>query len=282
MKISKLSVSILFFTILSFTACATFQSHSQLSIKSFTSNLSGFSVNSHLIMGEKEAILVDAQFTRSQADRVVEMVRESGRKLQMIYITHGHPDHYLGLERILKAFPGTLVKAKMEVIETIRETAQGKIDYWKATYKDDLADTYTLPTELNGDDIYLEGHLIEVVDLGAGESAHNTALYIPSSKTLISGDSVYGNVHVWLFEERLEHVLLNLYELKKLDVLKVLPGHGESGSRNLILENIKYVQKFKDLTSNQNYVIAKEKMLEIYGTYKLPIILELSLKANIK
>ena len=52
-----------------------------------------FPVSSVLVTGEKEAILIDAQFGLGQADRVVEKIRESGRKLTTVYISHGDPDY---------------------------------------------------------------------------------------------------------------------------------------------------------------------------------------------
>jgi hypothetical protein len=40
---------------------------SSVSIKTYTAYDAVFAVNSHLILGKKEAILVDAQFMRSEA-----------------------------------------------------------------------------------------------------------------------------------------------------------------------------------------------------------------------
>lgn len=49
-----------------------------LTVKSYTSNPT-FAVNSYLVSGSKDAILVDGQFTRGDAEKVVAMVKESGR-----------------------------------------------------------------------------------------------------------------------------------------------------------------------------------------------------------
>ena len=51
-----------------------------------------FPVTSVLVSGEKEAILVDAQFGKTQAAQVVEKIRASGKQLTTIYISHGDPD----------------------------------------------------------------------------------------------------------------------------------------------------------------------------------------------
>lgn len=48
-----------------------------------------FSVSSVLIEGRHDAILVDAQFGASDARRLVDLIRASGRQLTTIYISHG-------------------------------------------------------------------------------------------------------------------------------------------------------------------------------------------------
>ncbi|MEO6677582.1 MAG: MBL fold metallo-hydrolase, partial [Pseudomonas sp.] len=55
-----------------------------------------FPVTSVLVSGAKEAILVDAQFGKSQAEQVVQKIRASGKQLTTIYISHGDPDYYFG------------------------------------------------------------------------------------------------------------------------------------------------------------------------------------------
>ncbi|MCX7172150.1 MAG: MBL fold metallo-hydrolase [Proteobacteria bacterium] len=69
-----------------------------LTLKVFNSGKGGgggfdFSVNSAIVMGEKDAVLIDAQFTMSAAHRLVADILETGKRLTTIYITHWHPDH---------------------------------------------------------------------------------------------------------------------------------------------------------------------------------------------
>ena len=58
-----------------------------------------------LISGERDAVLIDALITRDEAERVVDWIRASGKNLTTVYITHGHGDHFFGLNTILDAFP---------------------------------------------------------------------------------------------------------------------------------------------------------------------------------
>lgn len=255
-----------------------------LEIQTFTSNEAGFLVNSHLIKGETESLLVDAQFTRSQAKKVVELVKKSNTKLTQIFITHGHPDHYLGLEIIKQAFPNAKIVAAQGTIDDIKKTAQGKIDYWKKLYGEDLADTFTVPALVGSNHLEVDGQEVELVDLLPGESENATILYVPSAKALLTGDMAYTNVHLWLAEDRPESWLKNIDLAKKIGtVVSVLPGHGENGTAGLLDINAKYIETFLKVTkSAKTKEAAIAQMKKLYPNYRLPIILELSVGARMK
>src|SRR4051794_5898747 len=57
-------------------------------IEVFTAGAAGFHATSTLIEGEKDAVLVDAQFTRSEAHRLAAQILESGKRLKTVFITH--------------------------------------------------------------------------------------------------------------------------------------------------------------------------------------------------
>ncbi len=76
-----------------------------LATKVFFSDEAGFEVASVIVMGKTEAMLIDAQWTLSNAHRLIAEILETGRRLTTIYITHAHPDHYFGAGTIAAAFP---------------------------------------------------------------------------------------------------------------------------------------------------------------------------------
>src|ERR1051325_1771389 len=57
-----------------------------------------FPVASVLVQGERDAVLVDAQFAKGDAQKLVEKIKASGRHLTTIYISRGDPDYYFGLD----------------------------------------------------------------------------------------------------------------------------------------------------------------------------------------
>ena len=88
----------------------------------------GFLVDSTLVTGDKDAILIDAQFDRADAHRLVAQILESQKNLTTVYITHSHPDHYFGLEVIHQAFPKAKLVALPATVAEIKKTwkAQGE------------------------------------------------------------------------------------------------------------------------------------------------------------
>src|SRR4029077_20894721 len=101
------------------------------SIKVVTSLDDQFWVNSVIIEGTHEVMLVDAQLTKTNAERVLQEIKETKKPLSIIYITHEHADHFLGLEVFKKAYPRVRILANSAVVDRINKVYQEKIDKWK-------------------------------------------------------------------------------------------------------------------------------------------------------
>src|SRR5882757_6380477 len=103
----------------------------RFSIKVFTSLDDQFWTNSVLIEGAREVMLVDAQLTKTNAERVLQEINRAKKSLCLIYITHEHADHFLGLEVFREAFPRARIIANSEVVGRIHKIYQEKLDKWK-------------------------------------------------------------------------------------------------------------------------------------------------------
>ena len=100
---------------------------SKLQLKVITSSPEGFWVNATLVYGEKDAVLIDAQFLLSDAHRLAAAILESKKNLTTIYATHFHPDHYFGLTVLKQAFPNARIVALPSTIAGIKKTWEGKV-----------------------------------------------------------------------------------------------------------------------------------------------------------
>lgn len=63
-----------------------------------------------MISDAKNLIVVDLLRNSPEAERLADRVASSGKKLDLILITHGHPDHYIGLGVFHGRFPNATVK----------------------------------------------------------------------------------------------------------------------------------------------------------------------------
>src|ERR1700737_21196 len=100
------------------------------SIKVFTSTDDQFWTNSVIVEGEHEVMLVDAQLTKNNAEKVLQEINATKKPLSIIYITHEHADHFLGLEVFKEAYPKVRVVATSAVVERIAQVYQEKIAKW--------------------------------------------------------------------------------------------------------------------------------------------------------
>ncbi|WP_344447698.1 MBL fold metallo-hydrolase, partial [Kitasatospora nipponensis] len=80
-----------------------------------------------LVTGDREALLVDAGFTRADAHPLVAAVLDSGKELTTVFVSHADPDFYFGAEVVADAFPNARFVATPIVIEHIQHTYQGKL-----------------------------------------------------------------------------------------------------------------------------------------------------------
>src|SRR5882672_11356033 len=83
---------------LAFTQAPLANSQEVFSMKVITSSDDQFWTNSTIIEGAHEVMLVDAQLTKTSAEKVLQEIKATNKPLSTIYITHEHADHFLGLE----------------------------------------------------------------------------------------------------------------------------------------------------------------------------------------
>ncbi|TWC20526.1 MULTISPECIES: MBL fold metallo-hydrolase [unclassified Pseudomonas] len=214
-----------------------------------------FPVTSVLVSGAKEAILVDAQFGKSQAEQVAQKIRASGKRLTAIYISHGDPDYYFGLETLTAAFPEAKVLASAPTVEHIKQTVDGKLQYWGPILKADAPAKAVVPQVLKGDSLMLEGQRLQVVGLD-GPQPDRSFLWIPSIKAVVGGVVVAENIHVWMADTQTPQShkdwLAILAGIEKLQPRMVIPGHylGESErSLTSVKFTAAYIQAFDEETT---------------------------------
>src|SRR6266851_4647409 len=133
------------------------------SIKVFTSSDDQFWTNSVIIEGTQEVMLVDAQLTKTNAERVLQEIKKTKKPLSLIYITHEHADHFLGLEVFREAYPRVRIIANSAVADRINSVYQDKIDKWKKVLGSGATSHVVAIEKFDGNSITFESSEIEVL-----------------------------------------------------------------------------------------------------------------------
>jgi glyoxylase-like metal-dependent hydrolase (beta-lactamase superfamily II) len=199
----------------------------ELKIEVFNSGKNAiFPVTSTIIYGEKDAILVDAQFQKTYVLKLIEEIKATGKKLIMVYISHSDPDYYFGLDEI-KAFPNAKIVSTAQTAYLISASKDEKLSVWKGQLKSDAPNEIIVP-EAIATLPDLEGNRIEIITI-KNDPAHSF-LWIPSLKTTLGGISVdIEGSHIWMADtknlEAIDAWITQLDKLKSLNPLKVIPSH---------------------------------------------------------
>ncbi|KAF7891951.1 hypothetical protein EAF00_008253 [Botryotinia globosa] len=115
-----------------------------------------------LIHGEKEALLVDTPITIPQTEKFIEWLEKTvpGKRLTIVYITHGDSDHWLGLSTLKKKYPG------IRILSTASHFGAYEIDA-------DFVFSEALPASGRFD---IEGHECHAVEVGHSDTRDSTIL----------------------------------------------------------------------------------------------------------
>ena len=245
-------------------------------------------ISSTLISGKRDAVLVDTAITIDQNQRLVDWIAASGRNLTTIYATHGHGDHFFGVNTIQKRFPKARLVATREVIAVMQKQASAPVvnAYWKTRFPGQIDSTLGVADELKGGVIELEGEQLVSVPLGHTDTEGTTCLHAPSIGLAVCGDAVYNDVHLHLGESNAEgqkEWISALDKVESLNPVAVIAGHKRPGAPDTpksIEETRKYIRDFGRIAANTETASELyEQMLAIYPDRVNPAILWYSARA---
>jgi glyoxylase-like metal-dependent hydrolase (beta-lactamase superfamily II) len=219
---------------------------SPLKLTYYNSAESSFGVTSVLVSGKKDAILIDAQFTLPDAEKVAAMIKNSGKKLKAIFISYGDPDYYFGLELIRKNYPNIPVYATAPTIEHIKATYKGKLEYWGKQLKAAAPKGVIIPEVLKGDELELEGQKLEIVKMPS--EPVRSFVWIASIKAVAGGINVFGNdFHLWTADdataEKRAGWIDALNKIISLNPKVVIPGHFGKNA-DLTIASVRYTKTY--------------------------------------
>ena len=226
-----------------------------------------------LIYGVRDAVLVDAFMTVTQANALADWVAARGKNLTTIYITHGHGDHWFGVGTLLERFPHAKAVATPNALKVMRQNAspEALAGIWKRAFPDQIPDKLVIAEELEGHVIDLEGHELIAVELGHTDTDFTSCLHVPSIGLVVAGDAAYNDVHLYLAESNPQtrrKWIAALDTIESLNPRAVVASHKrpENDDSPAIIEQTRqYIRDFDSLaattTSAQDLY---EKMLKLH------------------
>jgi glyoxylase-like metal-dependent hydrolase (beta-lactamase superfamily II) len=253
----------------------------------YNASENSFGVASVIISGKTDVVLIDAQFTLADAENVAREIINSGKKLTGIYISHGDPDFYFGMEVFKKYFPEATAYASAATVEHIKATAQKKLAIWGERLGKNITSNVVLPQLLKGNSIDLEGEKLEII--GADGLPGKTFVWIPSIKAVVGGINVFGtSFHLWMADAQTREARKQwISVLEKIESLQpeiVIPAHAKPGTAldlSAVEHTKSYIQFYEEaLQTNKTSEALIAALKSKYPELTFDIALQIGVKVN--
>lgn len=233
--------------------------------------VNGYDVNSTMISADKDMILIDPQFSLSEAHKLTAKILESQKNLTTIYVTHAHPDHMFGLAVLKQAFPEAKILALPGAIAAAKTGWPARQRFWVTRYGNNIpGPDPVLPEELTSGYLTLEGEQFPVTGPVAGsDGAGNSYVFVPSLRAVITGDIVFDHVYFGVPRDRArEDWNKTIDQILALRPEIVIPGHeGPGATRNPA--SIAFMRKYiadwdANVAKSKNAAEMRENVLKQY------------------
>jgi glyoxylase-like metal-dependent hydrolase (beta-lactamase superfamily II) len=207
--------------------------------------VNGYDVNSTMVWGERDMLVIDPQFTLSEAHRLAAEILESKKNLTLIYCTHPHPDHLFGLAVLKQAFPQARIVALPATVNAAKTAWPARQKFWFATYGNNIpGPDPVLPEELSSPALMLEGEQFSITGGVQGDGPGNSFVYIPSLKAVVAGDTVFDRVYFGVPRDKArEDWMKTLDQIAALKPAILIPGHEGPGAKH-DLSAIDFMKKY--------------------------------------
>ncbi len=244
----------------------TVTQNKDVKVHTYMSPSAMFANTSHIIELKNELIIVDGQFFAPYAVELKKITDSLGKPVTRFYITHDHPDHYLGFG---DAFPNVKVYALAETKAAIDETGQAVLEQRQAQFGTMIATKLNKPSVIQQPGEETIGNVKFIFEKSLNnESAVSRVIKLPQLGVYIAQDIVYNKIHLFIEDDTKgwENALRKILNEKAYTT--ILSGHGKEGKAELLKENLYYLAYVNEtILKSKNKEEFKAAMLKKFPEY---------------
>lgn len=280
-----------------------------------------------------ETIIFDSFLSPEVAIEMVEAVREMGLSpVKYVVNSHFHNDHIRGNQvfpQEVRIISTTKTKDLIEEEEPLqiafeKENAPARLSYYDSLYRTFDGDTLSrqykqilmwrpyyetlsnshseVKTRLP--DLYVDSiknfdgpnRRIQLISKGPGHTDSDLVMYLPDDDILFTGDLIFNACHPYVAHGNVQKWKAWLDYMNTLNVITVMPGHGQIGSEDLIDQMKEYLMDLElsaqELIDNEGSIDSvnvnhiperyKEWWFDRFYVYNLGFVYETLQKENVK
>ena len=243
--------------------------------------------NTGVIVGDDGVMVIDAQATPLMAREVIRRIRGvTSKPIRYVVLTHYHAVRVLGAS----AYKAEHVIASEATLGLIRERGEADMKSEIGRFPRLFRGAQTIPG-LTWPTLTFSGELtlrmggldVRVIHAGAGHTAGDTIVWVPSQRVLFSGDLVEFEAGVYTGDAHLEAWPATLEKLRALKPQALVPGRGPAltgaaacnraidytqtfvrGLYDVAKRGVKARKSLKEV-----YAMARRRMDPTYGKYPI-------------
>lgn len=225
-----------------------------------------FTNTTHVIELPHELIVVDGQFFAPYAKQVKELTDSLKKPIARFYISHDHPDHYIGFG---DSFPDVPVFALKETKENIEKSGQQVLEQRQKQFGEIIATKLNIPSHIQkpGKEV-IDGVTFLFEESKNNEDAVSLVIKIPEVKTNIVQDIIYNKTHLFISGNTDGWKKAIQKEESEKAYTIILPGHGNPTDHSIYKTDLAYLdfvnKALKESVSKEDF---KAKLLAQYPDY---------------
>jgi hypothetical protein len=250
-------------------------------VHTYMSPVQMFANTSHVIELKDQLIVVDGQFFAPYAFELKALTDKLGKPISRFYISHDHPDHYIGFG---DAFPTVPVYALEETMASIKKDGLEVLSARQKRFGALISKSLNMPAfvqkpgqeRIAGVDFIFE----KSVD---NEAAVSLVIKIPSIGVYVAQDIIYNQVHLFISGDTRgwKDAIRKIQSENQYSV--ILSGHGKEGGPVLLDENLAYLDFVDDaLKTTKSKEEYKAKILARYPNHGGVQLIDIYLAAYLK